>query len=275
VKILPALQVQGRWPLEFLDGENVQDRGILVLNQRGNKLNGSILTETGDYRFLNGEIQGKAAFLQTFDGGHAYFFRLDFSEDASSLRGLFKYSQSGKQSFRGKRNDQYELSDAFSHGTPSQIFRFSAIDNIRRLWTQNDFKGKALVVQVMGSWCPNCLDETRFLTEEYPLRPSGVEFIALAFERKDDAAYGLSRIETVKRKLSVPYPVFLAGKANKDSASIALPAAGGIKAFPTTLFVKSNGEILRVHSGFSGPATGEPYEAWRREFRKIIKEIIP
>jgi hypothetical protein len=61
--------------------------------------------------------------------------------------------------------------------------------------------------------------------------------------------------------------------ANKDSASKALPEAGGIKAFPTTLFVKKNGEILKVHSGFSGPATGAAYDAWRKEFRDILKQL--
>jgi hypothetical protein len=71
----------------------------------------------------------------------------------------------------------------------------------------------------------------------------------------------------------VPYPILWGGNANKDSASKALPAAGGIKAFPTTLFVKKNGEVLKVHSGFSGPATGEAYDAWRKEFRLLLKEL--
>ena len=271
-KAQSALQ-KSRWPLEFLEGEKVQDKGILILNQQGNQLEGSILTETGDYRFLNGEINGNTGFLQTFDGGHAWFFRLKFSEDGKSLNGEFLYSQNGKQAFRGIRNDQAEQKGGFSKPEQNQRMKFSGIGANGQALTEKDFEGKAMVLQVMGSWCPNCLDETRFLVEEFGSRPKGIEFIGLAFERKNDPAYAVDRIATVKRKLSVPYPILWGGNASKDSASKALPASGGIKAFPTTLFVKKNGEILKVHTGFSGPATGEAYEAWRKEFRQLLKEL--
>lgn len=265
--------LNSRWPLEFLDGDKVQDKGILLLKQTGNKLEGSILTETGDYRFLNGELNGKKAFLQTFDGGHAWFFRMEFSEDQKSLKGEFLYSQSGKQTFRGMRNDAAELAGGFSKPELKEKLHFAGTGNDGKKISEKDFEGKSLVIQVMGSWCPNCLDETRFLVEEFAGRPKGVEFVGLAFERKNDAAYAAERISTVKRKLSVPYPILWGGNASKDSASKALPAAGGIKAFPTTLFVKKSGEVLKVHSGFSGPATGEAYEAWRKEFRELLKEL--
>ena len=264
---------KSRWPLEFLEGEKVQDKGILLLNQQGERLEGSILTETGDYRFLNGKLSGRKAFLQTFDGGHAWFFRMEFSEDGKSLKGEFLYSQNGKQAFRGMRNDAAELAGGFSKPELKEKLHFTGSGSDGKNVSEKDFEGKAMVIQVMGSWCPNCLDETRFLVEEFAARPKGIEFVALAFERKNDAAYAAERIATVKRKLSVPYPILWGGNANKDSASKALPAAGGIKAFPTTLFVKKNGEVLKVHSGFSGPATGEAYDAWRKEFRLLLKEL--
>ena len=265
-----------RWPLEFMEGDKVGDKGILRLKQRGNKLEGSILTETGDYRFLNGEIYAPSkARLFTFDGGHAWFFRMEFSEDFKNLKGEFLFSQSGKQAFRGSRKDDAELEKGFSSPGTGTKMHFTGTDADGKKVSEKNFEGKALVLQVMGSWCPNCLDETRFLVEEYALRPAGVEFAALAFERKNDAAYARERIATVKRKLAVPYPVYWAGNASKDSASKALPELGGIKAFPTTVFVKSNGEILKIHSGFSGPATGEAYEEWRKEFRKILLELRP
>lgn len=266
--------VAGHWPLEFLDGEKVQDKGILQLEQSGNLLRGSILTETGDYRYLNGQIRGNSAFLQTFDGGHAYFFRIVFSENGKSLQGEFLYSASGKQPFRGLRNQGVKLASGFKASISSDQFQFAGVNAQGKKITQEDFTGKGLVVQVMGSWCPNCLDETRFLVEEFPLRPAGVEFVGLAFERKD-AVYAQERIAAVNRRLGVPYALLYAGNASKDSASKALPQAGGIRAFPTTVFVKANGEILKIHSGFSGPATGEAYLEWRKEFRALLKEIRP
>jgi thiol-disulfide isomerase/thioredoxin len=268
-------EIAGNWPLDFMEGEKVQDKGILVLSQNRNILKGSILTETGDYRYLNGRIRGNKAFLQTFDGGHAWYFRLEFSEDGKSLNGDFLYSQTGKQTFRGVRDPQAKLASGFSEVKIPDRFHFAGINASGKKITRDDFAGKGLVVQVMGSWCPNCLDETRFLSEEFPFRPPGVEFVGLAFERKDDPAYAKERIAAVSRRLVVPYPILHAGKANKDSASKALPQAGGIRAFPTTIFVKANGEILKIHSGFSGPATGEAYMEWRKEFRALLKQISP
>ena len=268
-------ELSGKWPIEFLDNDKVQDKGILLLNQEGVKLSGTIMTETGDYRFLNGEVNGNNGYLQTFDGGHAYYFRLKFSESGKDLNGEFLYSGSGKQVFRGKSDETAQLSEGFTDVAAGKKISFSAKDESGRTFTQSDreFSNRPLVIQVLGTWCPNCLDETRFLVEEYGLKNQSVEFLGLAFERKDEAAYAFDRIATVKRKLNVPYPILWAGKANKDSASKAIPAIGGVKAFPTTIFVNRKGEILKVHSGFSGPATGEPYEHWRTEFRAMLREI--
>jgi thiol-disulfide isomerase/thioredoxin len=130
-----------------------------------------------------------------------------------------------------------------------------------------------LVVQVLGSWCPNCLDETRFLVEKYTTRPENVEFVGLAFERKSDFAYAKSRIEVVKNKLQVPYPMLIAGISNKDSAAKVLASISRVAAFPTTIFVRADGRVLKVHTGFSGPATGAFYEAWKKEFDLLVAEI--
>lgn len=271
----PCLSVEGSWPIDFLEDNKVQDKGILILHQKGNQLKGSILTETGDYRFLNGAIRRNKAYLQTFDGGHAYYFRLQFSEDAKSLDGEFLYSQNGKQFFRGRLDNQAKLSGGFSGQVSAEKFQFSGNDVSGKKITQDYFQGKGLVLQVMGSWCPNCLDETRFLVEEYPGRPAGVEFAGLAFERKDDPAYAQERIAIVRRKLAVPYLLLHGGKASKDSASRKLPQVGGVKAFPTTVFIKPDGRILKIHSGFSGPATGVAYEVWQKEFRELLQQIKP
>jgi thiol-disulfide isomerase/thioredoxin len=125
----------------------------------------------------------------------------------------------------------------------------------------------------MGSWCPNCLDETRFLTEVWKEKPSKVEFAGIAFERKPDLKSAFERIQAVKSRLSVPYPVFWGGMSQKDSALKAFRGIEKIPAYPTTIFVKKDGTVYKVHSGFSGPATGIHYEAWKKEFSLIMSEL--
>lgn len=263
---------EGKWQIEFLNKGMVTDSGVAVFTMQGDSLYGTILSETGDYRFLNGRASGSSSYVQTFDGAHTY--RFNFEEGGT---GKFFYSLTGNQSFRWKKLTTNLLTNGFikSRARAHELFTFKAKNAAGQSVTQDDpaFKGKALVVQVLGSWCPNCLDECRFLTEMYSQKPQNVEFVGLAFERKNDQAYVNTRLGVIKQRLKVPYPLFWAGMANKDSATKALPAITGVLSFPTTLFVKNDGTVLSVHTGFSGPATDMEYLRWKEEFEELLKKI--
>ena len=265
----------GKWRIEFVSNGVAEDTGLAVLEQIGDSLYGSILSETGDYRFLNGVASGKKAYLQTFDGAHTY--RFDLERNQEFLSGTFAYSKTGSQPIRGMKAKENPLTNGFakSVGKPGEKFSFKAKNLDAQPIDQNweKIKGKALVVQLWGSWCPNCMDETRFLNEIYPNRPENVEFIALAFERKPDFDYARGRVEVTKTKLGVAYPMLVAGVSSKDSAAKAIPSISTVEAFPTTIFVKPDGAVLKVHTGFSGPATGSFYEACKQEFIGLIQEI--
>jgi hypothetical protein len=272
----PVPKREGKWRINFLENGLVEDSGLLVLNQSDRFLSATILTKTGDYRFLNGEISGEKAFLQTFDGSHTYYFDLVFNPENGGFEGDFFYSATGKQKIQGFRTEGNFLKDGFSDlGTVRKEFHFQARDESNRLVTEKDpaFRNKALVVQVMGTWCPNCMDESRFLTSVFPQKPSNVLFLGLAFERKNDLGYAFYRIGVVRKKLGVPYPVFWAGISNKDSASASFSNNPKIEAFPTTIFVRKDGTILKVYSGFTGPATGPFYESWKKEFNSLLAEL--
>lgn len=262
----------GRWLVEFMENGLLADTGVAELTMRGDSVYGSILSETGDYRYLNGRAAGNKMYLQTFDGAHTY--RFDFEEDGS---GDFVYSLLGSQGFRWRKLDGNLLTNGFtkSKGREKQKFSFRAKDSKGQPVDENLplLKGKALVVQVLGSWCPNCLDESRFLAEAYGQKPANVEFVGLAFERKNDLAYAYSRIEVIKNRLEVPYPMYWGGMSNKDSAGKALPAITAVLSFPTTVFVKADGTVLAVHTGFSGPATGAHYLKWKEEFAELMKKL--
>jgi thiol-disulfide isomerase/thioredoxin len=247
----------------------------LVLQQNKDSLYGTILSETGDYRYLNGKVVENSAWLQSFDGGHT--FRFDFEIAADSLKGNFIYGPKGSQEIKAKKADINHLKNAYSLTKleANDKFGFTAINKQGKTVTESDqnLKGKGLIIQVLGSWCPNCLDETRFLVEAWKKKPANVEFIGLAFERKKDLGSAFERIDVVKNKLNVPYKIYWGGQANKDSALLKLRGIKNFKAFPTTIFVKPNGKIHKVHTGFSGPATGIYYEEWKKEFEILVSEI--
>ena len=273
--VKPSPVLPKTWKCLFSEDGMEQDSGYMILEQNGNILHSTILTNTGDYRFLNGEIIGEKAFLQTFDGGHTYYFEMMFDSDFKSWEGFFYYGRSGKQNFTGRVVSENFLATGFSDKPPSGNFHFTALDSngMRKTEMDPDLKGKALVVQIMGTWCPNCLDESRFLVESYSGKPDNVAFVGLAFERKNNLEYASNRIKVVKNKLRIPYPIHWAGISNKDSATKVFHSQFPVTSFPTTVFVKKDGTVLKIHSGFAGPATGFYYDKWKQEFAILLKEL--
>lgn len=268
--------LRGNWIIEFMENGLVTDTGFGIFQYQGDSIYGSILSETGDYRYLNGvQTSAQQAYVQSFNGAQTYKFV--FSISANEGKGRFYINKYRQMEFRARPSDKNPLTDGFtkSKGRPGSRFQFSARGPQGEIRNENDpqCKGKALVVQVLGSWCPNCLDETRFLNEYFQNKPENVEFIGLAFERKTDPEYAWGRINNLKNRLKPAYPIWWGGFAHKDSAARVLPSLSGIAAFPSTIFVKANGEILKVHTGFSGPATGEYYLAWKKEFEHLLEEI--
>ena len=68
-------------------------------------------------------------------------------------------------------------------------FTFKDLNGLPVSISDKKYKDKVVIIQLMGSWCANCLDETKFLSGYYKENKSrGVEVIALAYELSTDAA---------------------------------------------------------------------------------------
>lgn len=252
---------------------------VALFEQKGNELTGTFLTHTGDYRFLTGEVYGDSLWLSTFDGEHAFLFKANAQND-SSLKGEFWSGKDWHENWEAQANDSVEISN------PEQLnflregyeqFEFSAInlDSDSVSYSSVKDSSKALLIQIMGSWCPNCMDETRFLSKWYRERkPEGVELIALAFERKNDFDYAGKQLRRLKKHFNITYPLYFAGDYHKEAASRALPALNRVIAYPTLVFIDQNGEVQRIHTGFQGPGTGKTYERWILHFNAAVDKLI-
>jgi hypothetical protein len=95
--------------------------------------------------------------------------------------------------------------------------------------------------------------------------------MALAFEVGSDAKKQRARLKSWIRAMAVDYPVYLAGTSSKDAASARFPMLNGIMSFPTTLLVDQQGKIVAIHTGFSGPATGQAYIDLVEKFKQEIE----
>jgi len=268
----PATDVSGRWEATFAD----QDKAVGQFIQEGNQILGTFLTPTGDYRYLEGNISGDSLYLSSFDGSHAFLFK---AKAGDTLRGMFYSGKHAQIPWMAIRNEYFELphADTLTFINPGYEFSFAFPDTDSNLVSLNDpgYQNKVRIIQIMGTWCPNCKDQTAFLSEYYKQhQDKGLEVISLAFERTRDFDRAVQNINRMKQRYNIPYKVLYAGNANKDEAAQALPMLNHVMSYPTTIFIDRNGEVRRIHTGFAGPATGAPYERHIREFDEFVQALL-
>ena len=278
----PTADLPGRWAIQFESSDTLAV-GVFEADARdgaaGRPVTGTVLTHVGDYRYLAGRLDGDRLRLSCFDGAHAFLF--DASLDASGqLAGTFQSGDWWTESFQAKPDPNATLPDPFQQvrALPgSSLFHLSGLDThgAEQRLIDLELAGKPLVVQIFGSWCPNCHDEAAYLAKLAPrFAERGVGFLGLAFELTGDPARDLEQVERFAARYGVEYPLLLMGTADKRSAAEALGLLDAVLSFPTTLFVDAAGEIRGVHSGFSGPATGTDHELLTAEFERRIEELI-
>lgn len=268
----------GKYEVTFFNKSDTTE-AVGIFHQVGDSVTGTFLTPTGDYRFLQGNVANGRMQLSTFDGNHSYLFHATIDEDGR-LSGEYYSGKTWMQNWTGVRNDSPELPPSESltylrEGAEKLVFSFPDLQG--RLVSLDDerFRNKVVILQLTGSWCPNCMDETKFLSSWYRAnRHRPVEILALSYERKPDFNYARARVEKMKRKLDVPYDFVIAGTSDKAQASLTLPQLNGVVAFPTTIFVGKDGKVKKVHTGFSGPGTGEYYEQYIEQFNKTVNELL-
>lgn len=274
---IPSVSLNGTWDIEIGTGDSVE-KTVGIFDQKKSLLTGSILTTTGDYRFLEGAVHGKKFELSAFGGSTPYLIKGEFA-DENNFSGEFVTPRKTIK-IEGKRNAKAALPDAYAvsylkEGYSTVAFSFPNLEGKLVSLSDPAYKGKVVIVTILGSWCPNCLDENKFLSGWYKAnRDRGVEIIGLGFERKNDFESAKKSLTALKARLGIEYEILFAGQSGTESASKALPQLNGIASFPTTIFIDKKGNVRKVHSGFSGPATGKFYEEFKTEFNALIDQLV-
>lgn len=275
-RVKPAADLSGKWATTFESGTEYAYPAIGEFDQKDNHLTGTFLTETGDYRFLEGTVQGNKAYLSCFDGAHAFLFQSKVLEDGS-MTGIFRSGKHYTSPWEAVRDDQVSLGDAFALTTQvgDGPFEFSFPNPAGEQISLADeaYAGKVKLVIITGTWCPNCRDASDFV-KEYIEReqPEDVEVISVAFERYADEAKSMDAIRRYKEVGQIPWEVVLGGKSSKREASKRLPQLSGIMSYPTIVFVDQANRIRKIHTGFSGPATSA-YADFKQEFAATMEHL--
>lgn len=267
-----------RWKFTFNPNKDNASFSVGIFNSIGeNEISATFRTTTGDYGYMHGGYKENKIVLSTFNGSRAYLFEAEMNKD--SIEGVMYAGNHSKTIVKGVLDNDFELSNEYSLTSlkvKNQKFDFSFENTLGKLISIDDefYDGKSMVVQLMGSWCSNCLDESKFYVDYMNKNElKDIEFVALAFEyakTKDDA---LNSIQKLKKQLGVNYPILLAqyGSSDKSRALEKFPMLNKIISYPTTIFLDKNKDVIKIHTGFNGPATGEKYTEFINEFNSTIK----
>jgi thiol-disulfide isomerase/thioredoxin len=270
--------ITGKWAVSF--GEKANP-AIGIFKQKGKQLSGSIVTPTGDYRYLSGVVNGDTLLLSTFDGGHAFAFSAIINNNTTITNGKFYSGAVSNESFTAIKNDTATLPDLAAmqvkDGEDKLHFSFKGLDGKQISITDERFKNKVVIVQIMGSWCPNCMDETAFLSDFYNKnKQRGIEVIALAYELTTNFERSKNSILKFKERFNVQYPILITGVTVSDEQRTekTLPQLTPIKVFPSTIILNKNGAVRKIDTGFYGPGTGSYFENFKKEFTTLIDALV-
>lgn len=237
---------------------------ILALSEDSNQVHATFLTETGDYRYLQGNVVNNKLQLGTFDGSHAFLFTADVKND-SLINGTFTSGIHYKTSWIAGEDSAFKLRDPekltwMKPGYDRIDFKMPDQNGDTVTWDDLDLGGKIVIIDIMGSWCPNCMDANRALekiTQNYPSEQ--IEIIPIAYETTADFQTAKQRVSKMQQDLGMD-PYFLyGGLAKTTEASADFPMLNGIMSFPTLIFIDKSGKVRRIYTGFYGPGTGSYY----------------
>ena len=275
---VPKADLTGKWEVQFAVDTEDQYPAIGEFVQKGNKLTGTFITETGDYRYLEGTVQANKAYLSCFDGTHLFLIEAKIQEDGS-LIGSFSSGNHYKNIWHAMRNEEASLTDPnaltfIEDGSDRIAFNFQNEKGENVSLNDERYQNKVVLVQIFGTWCPNCRDETKFLTDYIKSHPEKeIAVIGLAFERHKELAKARKALSNYKNHFGMDYELLLAGHSDKTDALKSLPMLNKIISYPTLIFIDKNKKVRNIHTGFYGPATSE-YEDFKTEFNQLLSDLL-
>jgi peroxiredoxin len=266
----------GDWTLKG-DDNDPKNVWTITIRQNASEVSGAIQRLDGDSGTLTGRVRGNELVMSHFSGIRPGVLRAELGSD-----GLLHVTYNDSLKMTGFRSDIAQKQGvaplnprSYTKVTsPDQQFPFAFPDLTGRLVSGSDrrYRGKVVLINLTGSWCPNCNDDAPFLEELYKrYRTAGLEVVGLSFE-SGDLDYDRERVRQFIERNKVTYPILIAGTT--DNVAEKLPFVENFAAFPTTFFLGRDGRVKIVHDGFSGASTGIANVKLKREIEEQVKELL-
>ncbi|HCN82936.1 MAG TPA: TlpA family protein disulfide reductase [Sphingobacteriaceae bacterium] len=281
IPVKPKYNISGRWSSTFTNAAGKITFLVGEFKQDGTRLTGTFLSSTGDYRFLEGSVADNRLFLSCFNGTDALLFTGTLENDSTITGGKYYSGLSVSKNWVAKKDEKAILPDAYSLTTlkpeyKTIDFNFPDLSGKKVSLADEKFKNKVLIVQFLGSWCANCMDETAYLTSFYEKYKSlGVEVVGLAYERTSDFEKSQKAVSNLKKRFNINYDLLITGYTNDvNEVMKSMPMLDKFMAFPIAIVLDKKGNVRKIHTGFSGPGTGDHYTQFINEFERLINDLL-
>jgi thiol-disulfide isomerase/thioredoxin len=275
----PSPRIAGEWiiPVHSPKGETAWR---LIVHQKGPAVEATILRIDGDTGTLSGRFDRGVLQLSHFAGERPVLLRVAPRPDGSL--GLVLTDQSGRKELSALTADRAHAAGA----NPSDPMNFTTVNDKAAPFAFNfpdlagksvsnadpRFRHKVVVIDVMGSWCPNCHDEAPYLQTLYAKhRHEGLEIVALDFEQPDQLAKP-DRLRAFIQRYGLTYTVLLAGQIKEAPAK--LPQTVNLNAWPSTFFIGRDGRVKAVHVGFTSPGSGQRDIETKAAFEHEVNTLL-
>jgi len=269
--------LDGKWAILNRDRSAGQNQ-VALLKQEGTRLTGVFMTVVGDTRELEGVVQGDRFWLSHFSGPSPVLIRGTIED--GQIQGAINFGIYNVAKFEGHRSDEVELPDPYrltylKDGQRTLDFSFPDLQGRPVSLRDDKYRGKVVIVEVIGTWCPNCTDQTQFLAPWFRQNQQrGVEAIAVAFEQEDSFEYFQQRLGRFRDFFDIRYDIVYGGLADKKLATERLRGLNYMAAFPTTIIIDRRGEVREIYTGYTGTVTGEYYEQYVARFNALLDELL-
>ena len=269
------VDLNGEWRIIFNFSKSDSYEGKLIVNQSDSDVVSTVRTETGDYGYMQGKINFNELSISNFNGSRAYLINGILNND--TIRGDFYRGNYGHSNFIAFKDDNFKLSDPYGltslkKGYKSFDFKFEDINGEIISGNDKKFEDRVVLVQIMGSWCPNCIDESKYLSQ-LNRKFGDISIVSIAFEYAKNKNQAINNLKKIKKNLNLNYDLLLGGYGgtNKKIILEKLNSLEKLISYPTLIVIDKNKIVRKIHTGFNGPATGVEYEKFKYNFEEFLK----
>lgn len=275
--VAPA-SVDGAWRIDVLSKRPAPHQ-VAELHQVGDRVTGVLLTVVGDSRQLQGNVVGDELFLSTFTGPAPVYVRAKVKPDGT-LDGTLSFGAFVTLKFAGVKDDTIALADPFTvtqivDGATPLDLTLPDVDGKQVSLSDARFRDRVVVLQLLGSWCPNSIDESRFLAAwRKDNLNRGVEVVSTTFEVASELDAARPALEAYRAEVGIEHPILFGGGQDKVAAGAHFPQLSAVNAYPTLVFLDRQGRVRAIHSGFSSPDTGRHYDEFVERFNATVETLL-